>query len=249
MKAETKKILFFLFLTVTYFTQAINNAFKFSFVYFFGFMLAVALLYVIRNKYIGTVIGLIPLLAMEFYNTDYKQLTVVAFLLICAHKNLITDTDNNKTNVFSFVLVQLSIFATVALFIYDFILIAKYNPVLITGHFSRTVLIFGWFIGMLLYSFSENKKDNRKKSSRKIGGSVASSLRFIYLVSIFGFAATVLFYQSRTGYLDISNTAIFFPWFVYICSTVYNGDPYVGSLTESISDLFTEIAYKDKVRK
>lgn len=252
MKSETKKSLFFLFLTATYFSQAINDAYKFSFVYFFGFMIAVAVLYVIRNKYIGTFIGSALLLAMEFYSADYKQLTVIAFLLICAHKILMSDSSSNKSNNasgFSFICVQLSIFVTIALFIYDFILMSEGLPNLSSMRLNRTVMIFIWLIGTFIYSLHKNKKDKKKKSSDKLNKQLSAALRFMYFVSILGFAATVLFFCAKFEKLDISYTAVFFPWFVYICSMVYNGDPYIIALANSIEKALIKNSDKSKVKR
>lgn len=255
MKSETKKIIFFLFLAVAYFSQAFTDAFEFSFVYFFGFMLAVAILYIIKNIYIGTLAGLVLLSAMEFYDTDYKQLTIIPFLLICAHKHLITDTGNNSkgkknTSSFYFVCVQLSIFATIALFIYDFILISNNHPSDAPSTlFSRTTLILLWFVGMFVYSVVARKSNKLQTHTFKMNKALSGNLGFMYLVSILAFMATVLFCFIRVKYMNISYHAIYFPWFIYICSMVYNGDPYIKSLAESIGNLLTKISYKDKVKE
>lgn len=252
MKSETKKALFFLFLAITYSLQAIVSVYQFSYVYFFGFMVAVALLYVIKNKYIGAFAGILILMAAEFYDTNYKYLTVIAFLLICAHKNLKFDlSDETKkkkdSSGFSFILVQLTVFATIALFVYDFILIAKTEVNIVVEIFSRAAMIFLWLIVILVYSLLNNH--SMKKSSVKINKQLSGSLRFMYLVSIFAFSATVLFSYAEVGSIHISYNAVFFPWFLYICSMVYNGDPYVKSLAESIGNLLKKISYKDKVSK
>lgn len=250
MKPEIKKFLFFLFLTFSYSLQAIVRAYQYSYVYFFGFMIAVAFLYVIKNKYIGALAGVVLLVATEFYDTNYKFLTVIAFLLICAHRNLhfsLLPEEKKKKDSggFSFICVQLAIFATIALFIYSSVLLindTKINND--TMDFSRVYLILMWFIGIFVYSLFKNKSDKHKKSANKINKSVSDSLRFMYLVSILGFSATVLFTYAKTGFILISYNAIFFPWFVYICAMVYNCDPYIESLAKSIEESIHKISYK-----
>ena len=57
MKNETKKALFYLALIVVYIFQGISEGYEFSYVYYFGFILSVAVLYIIKNKYISPPAG------------------------------------------------------------------------------------------------------------------------------------------------------------------------------------------------
>ncbi len=260
MKSETKKNLFFLFLVFAYTLQALVKKYEFNYIYFLGFVATVALLYVIKNKYLGAITGTVILVAMDFHDTKYKYLTILAFLLICAHKTLMADMNNkDKSNKnsshFSFLCVQLTIFATVALSIYSFILIAdrKFNIDAIT--LSRAFMIMFCLVAIFVYSITKNFNGKHQKNSAKINKQLSDSLRFIYLVSIFSFLATVLYYNAQTEYtvlhynaqieyIDIPYEAVYLPWFVYLCSTMYNNDPYVASLVGDIEAVLTKISNK-----
>lgn len=252
MKSETKKALFFIFLIAAYSLQAIVRRFSFPYIYILGFIASVICVYVIKNKHLGFFIGIAVLLAMIFYDANYICLTVIAFLLICAHKNLMQNisSDNKKkqtTNDFSFVCVQFSLLAAIALIIYSFILTIDSGISITKISSGSPVIILFWLAGLFVYSPLQNKKDKQNKSSDKMNKQLFSSFRFMYLVSILGFAATVFFWCCvKDGDIEISNNAVFFPWFVYICSMIYNNDPYIRALSESVENLLNNIS--DKIR-
>jgi hypothetical protein len=250
MKNETKKVLLFIVLIALYLLQGIGHNIMFGSVYLFGFLAAVILLYVIKNKFIGFLSGLALLLAMEFYDSDYKQLTVLAFLLICIHKDLLTDINYEKSkrkkrSSFSFFCIQITIIFTIALLIYDFIEFPdKYLPDLI--FFNRSILIFIWLIGLFIYSIkATHTQDKVLKQANK---EVLNNLRFTYFVSIFSFIATVLYFYIRIAPMKLHHTVVFFPWFVYICAMLYNGDVYIKSLANSIESLLEKISNRDMVK-
>ena len=250
MKNETKKVLFFIFLIALYLLQGIGHSFMFGSVYVFGFLAAVILLYIIKNKFIGFLSGLILLLAMEFYDTHYKQLTVLAFLLICTHKNILSEiscdnkTRRKKANGFTFFCIQITILTTIALFIYDFVLLpdASGSDLIF---FSRSVLIYIWLIGLFIYSLKSKHQATIIKQANKEN---LNNLRFTYLVSIFSFSATVLYFYIRIAPMSLHHTVVFFPWFVYICSMLYNGDVYIKALAKSVEESLEKISNKDMVK-
>lgn len=252
MKTETKKALCFLFIVITYCLQAIVKIYSFCCLYIFSFMASVALVYVIKNKYLGFLAGAMVLVATEFYDSNYKYLTAIAFLLICAHRNLVSAEGSCKkgkkdTDVFSFLLVQLALFLSIALFLYCAVLIQSTTINSAATNFHRVLLIYLWIIGIFIYSVCKSRKS--KGNIHKIDKQLSSNLRFMYLVSFFALSATVLFSYAKIGHIHMTYDVIYFPWFTYICSMVYNGDPYIKSLAESIGNLLTKISYKDKVKE
>ena len=253
MKSELKKALFFLFIALAYISQSFTDAYPFSYVYHFGFIAVITLLYIIKNKYIGTFLGLGLLSAMDFYNSDYKYLTIIAFLLISAHKNLVSDTNNDKltknnSNLFSFICTQVSIIAGIALLVYDFILISQTDNYATAVQLKRAVMIFFWFIGVFVYSLSKSKNNKKSKNSNKIIKQISDNLKFMYLVSIIAFLATVLFTYAKINFISMDYGTIYLPWFIYVCTMVYNGDPYIKSMADSITSLLNKISYKDTVK-
>lgn len=252
--SKIKKVLFFLVISLVYISQAFTSEHPFGYIYYFGFMLAVVLLYIIRSKYLSILLSLALLVAMEFYNANYKYLTVIAFLLIVAHKNLTYDMNfipKNKISSFHFssFCVQTSIFLTVVLFIYSLILISKNNPFSSVQRLSRTVLIMIWLIGVFLYSIYRDKNKNKQKCAIKINKNLSNKLQYMYLVSIIAFLTTVLFTYAKSNTLIMDYHTIYFPWFTYICTMIYNSDPYIESMAESIENLLNKISYKDMVKK
>ncbi len=249
MKSELKKLLFFIILAAVYLLQAIDHAYPFSYVYFFGFAAAVVLLYVIRNQYLGFLCGAAVITAMGFYNTDYIFLTALAFILICAHKDLDFTVSNGtkkkaQTNGFSSFCTQLSFFSGIALLIYSIYLISKLDY--LPWHLiDRALLIFIWLILLFVCSITANKNG---KNPVRISKALSGNLKFIYLVSIISFSATVLYSLARNSYILINYNALYFPWFVYVCSIFYNDDPHTKVLTDSVENILLKISDRDKVR-
>ncbi len=251
MKTENKKILFFLFLVITYILQANTEEYKFSHVYFFGFLLATALLYVLKNKCIGALAGITLLLAEEFYNANYKYLTILAFLAICIHKNLMVDINNatekkKSISAFSFSLIQVLFLATVALFIYDFILLSNSPLVFSAIHLSSIVMIIFILVGLFIYSLFKDK--GKQKNHLQLKKQLSSSLRYLYFIDIFSFFSTALFFFTKSS-LQISHTVVFFPWYIYICSIFYNEDPHISLLIKDVETILLKISYKNKVKE
>lgn len=252
MKSETKKALFFLTLIGVYLLQGISEGHKFSYVYCFGFIFSVVLLYIINNKFIAVLTGVCLLLTTLLYDKQYAPLTVIAFFLISAHKALMQDVNVDKKskkefNGFSFCCVQISVLSTVALFIYDFMFLSKVNMIFSLAVISRAILIFILIIGLFVYScFKSKTKQN--KTSLKISKGFSDSLRFIYLVSIISFFSTVWFSYVRISYMNMSYDIVFFPWFVYICTMAYNGDVYLEALAKDAEGLLEKISYRDMVK-
>ncbi len=252
MKNETKKVLFYLALIVIYIFQGISEGYEFSYVYYLSFILSVAVLYIIKNKYIAALTGIGLLSAAWFYNSNYIMLTVTAFLLICAHKNLMADINFDKKrkkdiNIFSFCCIQAAILAGAALFVYDFILLSDEYVDVSALVFSKAALIVVWLVGILVYSFYKSRI-KKPKYSLNISKGVSDSLRFMYLVSILAFAATALFAYVKNSQISIQPQSIFFPWFVYVCSMVYNGDVYVEAFSKDLEGYLQKVSNKNMVK-
>ena len=253
MKSETKKALFFIFLIATYSLQAIVRNFSFPYIYILGFTFSTVCIYIVKNKYLSFFIGIATMLIMNFYDTDYKYMTVIAFCLICAHKSLMSLSGGNRksrkqTDSFSFLLVQASLILSVLLFVYSLVLIISSEKRSFVISSGKVLLISIWIVGILLYCLfvNKSKKNNVLKKDRQLSG----SLCYMYIVCFIGFSSTLLFtcadYNSR---LNMPTVTVLFPWFVYICSMVYNGDPYIIAIANSIEKTLNKISDKSKVKQ
>ena len=252
MKNETKKALFYLALIVVYIFQGISEGYEFSYVYYFGFILSVAVLYIIKNKYISALAGIGLLSATWFYNSDYMKLTVTAYLLICAHKYLMSDISAGKkrkkdANVFSFCCVQAAILAGAALLIHSIALLSSEYANVSTTVFTRASFTVIWLVGLSIYSFYKSRSKSPKHSVN-ISKGVSDSLRFMYVVGILSFVATALFAYAKNSQMVIQPQSIFFPWFVYICSMVYNNDVYVEAFAKDLENNLQKIFNKNAVK-
>lgn len=253
MKKETKKDIFFLFVVIAYSLQAIARDSSADYViYISGIIVSAALLHIIKNRYLGALAGLAVIALMEFFDPYCKFLTVIPFLLICAHKSLTANASEAKkkekdsTDSYSFFIVQACLFLSIGLVIYCLVSGTENQ-----GYYflPRSYLIFFWLVGMLIYSFLEERSGKKGKGMKKSGKSLSSGLQFLYFVSVIAFSATVFFSCAKRWGISFSHNVIYLPWFIFICSMVYNGDPYIEAMSSRIESFLVKISDSDKVKK
>ena len=249
MKKDIKKDIFLPFVLIFYcFHGIVSDANIKSYkvyIYILVNIVAAALLYVIKNKYISLICSLVPLVAMAFIEPECLYFSVIPILMICAHKNIISEmaeSDNRKAkndSIFYTFLTQGCLFLSVAFVIYDLVLMIENQNTNIPTYLQYSLFILFWLLIVFVFSLIDSHKNKNEKKMQKI---FKGKLRFLYFISVFGFFATMFYCCVQEKTLAFTRFVILFPWLLFVCATIYNDDPYIKAL----SDEFEKISSKRK---
>lgn len=238
MKKFFKKHIFVFLVVVVYSSQVVTqeNSYK-AYIYFLVNIAAAAFLYMIKNKYIALICSLLPLVVMEFIEPECKFFSLIPILLICAHKNIISEMVESEKHkekserLFSVLLSQSCLFLSVAFIIYDLVLSIENNNTYIPYYVKRSLFILVWLLIVFVFSLIDSHNNKNEKKARK---HFLGKIRFLYFISVLGLFATVLYCCVEHNAVSFAQMVMFFPWLLFICSLLYNEDPYVEAMSEKL---------------
>ncbi|MGN1443721.1 MAG: hypothetical protein ACI4XE_07720 [Acutalibacteraceae bacterium] len=257
MKVHFRRISVFLFFAVLWLSSALYNFSNTdSVLYILIIFASVLSLYMIKNRKIGALAAVAISAVFCFYKINYLFYAAPSLFLIIAHKDLTSseDTNHNRKNDDSlfYNCISLGFLSGIATLIYSFIKISELSSMsdFYYLRYELTImlflLLFIWLFAKSLGAF-ENKKSQTfkfEKNSKKV-----QKFRVIYAANIICYLGTVFYYHSIISGTTMDVRIIFFPWFLYVYSIIYNKDPFVQSLFQKVERVFTEFANTDRVRK
>ena len=257
MKVHLRRILVFLFFAVLWLSSAMSNFSNAdSVLYVLVIFASVLSLYVIKNKNIGALVSVAVSAAFCFYKLNYLVYAAPSLFLIIAHKNLTSSEDKNHNRKnddgLFYNCISLSFISGIATLIYSFNRISGLYSV--SGfYYLRYELTIMLFLLLFVWLFADSLGAFEKKKGQKSridkNNNKGQKFRAIYAANIVCYLGTVFYYHSIITGTTQNVRIIFFPWFLYVYSIVYNHDPYIQSLFQKVERVFTEFANTDRVRK
>lgn len=229
-----------------------------SVLFVLGTFIAVIALHLVKSRVIALLIAAAAFAALVICDVDYLFAALPPFLLTCAHKEAaaVQEENNNKRQKnkqsdYSYIFVWLNLYFGIAVVIYGFI--ALFNGAVKYTDSLVQYIRFSWwmclvFIVLFILSFSKQKNKKGTKTKKEHGK--LSNLRSIYIMSIVSYIESLFcFYANSYDAVYQLNQIVFFPWFIYIASLIYDGDAIIDMIIEKTDTFVTKLSVIDRVKK
>ncbi len=241
IKKDIKKDVFFIYIAIAFTLQNISGVFSIrNYIFVVGVMLSLIPVYVLKNRYLATVCCVAVVSALSFWNSKYIFFSLIAILLICTHKNIVSNISDKakkkKGDLFTSLLMQACFFLSIGLIIYSFIIFIEREQSLRSFSLGRLNNLLFCFVALMVFAvWCEHKKAIKKSSGE---------LSFFHFICVLGCVGATLYYNIESWPSSIGSFTAFFPWFLLLCSMFYNDDPYIKLLSDKIEDILSKASDK-----
>lgn len=214
------------------------------------FFAAVAVLYLIKNKYISYGLSILLLSAYAVYKINYVIFMIPVYLLIIMYRSImkkIRVTDGKKSRnaevghmgLHFLILLGLGavIYAVSRCFAND---VYQYS---VNGDEIAVMAVV--LIAVFLIGLFSKKLEREVRQSCKVNTKNFVTLNLVNFVAMFLFFSTVFLNYAAYQDLQVSYLVAFYPWTVWLCVLVYEKNP----ITESILKLIEEEIKKISERR
>lgn len=209
-----------------------------------GYLVGILALMFIKNKYLSFIVALIILMPVVILNQDYLLFLFSPFLITAEYIGVFKNRGKSiKQNKFYFG-ANISVFAGAAVLIYQYFAsdrsAVEYAPL----QFVIWAMFIVYFI-LALICLSKRISYKQMASKSSLSENEIKEIRFVYILNLFCYIETLLFYYFiNTNTLQYVERIFFFPWFVYLGIIVWYKDPIFNCFVNKSEAVFEKLTEK-----
>lgn len=250
MKSHIKTGYLFLYIAFISLLGIVNVRDIQSAVSYLVFFAAIAVLYLVKNKYVSYGLSILLLTAYAIYKINYAIFMIPVYLLIIIYRGImrkirLTDSKKIRSIEVGHTGLHFLILLGLGVGIYAVSISSTNYLYQYYSHGGEIEVMAVVLIAIFLIGLFSKKLEKEVRQSHKVNTKNFATLNLVNFVAMFLFFSSAFLNYAAYQDLQAVYQIAFFPWTVWLCVLVYEKNP----ITESILKLIEEEIKKISERR